>query len=129
MPSKNQTASFLPKTLASKLFPDPQSALNKLIKIDNNPVIVTGVIDDVPHNSHFSFNAIRSFAADYKGDWGALEIYTYILLKKNTHIGQLQAKLPAFCEEVLCVQLGKMCRSCTGAAAFNRHSFTLTPEL
>lgn len=89
----------LTKTLASKLFPDPQSAINKVVKIDNSPVIIAGVIDDVPNNSHFSFKAVRSFNSDYKGDWGALEIYSYILLKKKAHINLLQAKLPAFAKK------------------------------
>jgi putative ABC transport system permease protein len=89
----------LTKTVAAKLFPDPNAALNKVVKIDNNVVIVTGVIEDVPHNSHFSFNAVRSFPTDYKGDWGALEIYTYILLKKNARIDQLQHKMPAFAKK------------------------------
>jgi putative ABC transport system permease protein len=89
----------LTRSVAAKLFPDPNSALNKVVKIDNEAVIVTGVIDDVPHNSHFTFNAVRTFSPDYKGDWGALDIYTFILLKKNAHINQLQAKMPAFAKK------------------------------
>ena len=76
----------LTKTLAGKLFSDPNAALNKIVYIDKKPGIVAGVIEDVPGNSHFTFDAIRTFPEDYKGDWGNLSIYTYILLKKNSDI-------------------------------------------
>jgi putative ABC transport system permease protein len=86
----------LTKTLAAKLFSDPSIALNKTIFIDKNAATVTGVIDDVPGNSHFGFNAVRSLPPDYKGDWSAQEVYTYLLLKKGTDINRLRAKMPAF---------------------------------
>jgi len=93
----------LTKTLAAKFFPDPQAALNKTVKIDNRLATVSGVIEDVPHNSHFTFNAVRSFPDDYKGDWQALEIYTYILLKENANINQLRQKMPAFAKKYFSV--------------------------
>jgi putative ABC transport system permease protein len=86
----------LTKTIAAKFFGNPADAFNKAIYIDNNPVIVSGVIDDVPENSHFTFNALRAMPQDYKGDWQNLSIYTYILLKKNASIQRLRAKMPAF---------------------------------
>jgi putative ABC transport system permease protein len=84
---------ILTKTLATKLFSAPHTALDKTLHIDNTPCIVTGVIEDVPHNSNFSFSAIRAFPADYKGDWGGLNFFTYILLKKKSNIKQLRAKM------------------------------------
>ena len=91
----------LTKTLAAKLFPDPQSALNKIVNIDKNAAVVTGVIEDVPHNSHFTFNAVRSFGVDYADEWKSLSIYTYILLKKNASIKRLQEKMPVFVKKYM----------------------------
>ncbi len=93
----------LTKTLAAKLFADPNTALNKTVYIDKSPAIVAGVIEDVPGNSHFTFDAIRSFPQSYKGDWGAQNIYTYILLKKHTDINRLRVKMPAFVTKYLTV--------------------------
>jgi putative ABC transport system permease protein len=98
----------LTKTLAAKLFPDPTSALNETVYVDKSPSIVTGVIEDVPGNSHFSFNAIRSFPADYKSDWNRLDIYTYIQLKKNADINRLRAKMPAFVTKYLTANAQKI---------------------
>ena len=86
----------LTRSFAAKLVPDPASALNKTVKMDNTLYTVTGVIDDVPDNSHFSFKAVRSFPANFRSDWGVQEHYTYILLKKNAAVERLRAKLPAF---------------------------------
>jgi len=93
----------LTKTLATRLFSDPVTALNKTVYVDKSPVIVAGVVEDVPGSSHFSFNAIRAFPAEYKGDWGNLSIYTYILLKKNADINRLRAKMPAFVKKYLTI--------------------------
>ena len=93
----------LTQTLATKLFTDPNAALNKTVYIDKIPHIVTGVIEDVTGNSHFSFKAICATPADYKGDWGNLSIYTYILLKKNADINRLRAKMPAFATKYLTI--------------------------
>ncbi len=85
------------KTLCDKLFADPQAAINKTVYFDNNsPDVVSGVIEDVPENSHFTFQALRTMPADYTGDWGNFNIYTYILLKKNADVQALRAKMPAF---------------------------------
>lgn len=86
----------LTRTLAAKFFTNPADALNKTIYIDKMPQLVTAVIDDVPQNSHFSFNALRTWPQNYKGDWQNMSIYTYILLRKNADINQLRAKMPAF---------------------------------
>lgn len=98
----------LTRTLAAKLFPDPAAALNKIVYIDKAPAMVTGVIEDVPGNSHFTFQAIRSFPADYKGDWNSMNIYTYILLKRNADIDRLRAKVPAFIKSHLGENARKM---------------------
>lgn len=85
------------KTLCDKLFANPQAAINKTIYFDNNsPSQISGVIQDVPENSHFTFQALRSMPLDYTGDWGNLNIYTYLLLKKNADIKTLRTKMPAF---------------------------------
>ncbi|MBO9202392.1 MULTISPECIES: ABC transporter permease [Niastella] len=93
----------LTRSLAGKLFPDPASALNKTVKMDNTLYTVTGVIDDVPVNTHFNFKAVRSFPADFRMDWGVLEHYTYVLLKKNADINRLRAKMPAFATKYLTI--------------------------
>ncbi|MDH7463133.1 ABC transporter permease [Chitinophagaceae bacterium 26-R-25] len=100
---KEPNSIVLTKTLAAKLFGEPTTAINKIVYIDKSPVNVAAVIEDVPASSHFTFNALRPFSPDYKGDWSNLSIYTYILLKKNADIEKLRAKMPAFVTKYLTI--------------------------
>ncbi|HWB28753.1 MAG TPA: ABC transporter permease [Chitinophagaceae bacterium] len=98
----------LTKTLATKLFGKPGDALNKNVYFDKTfPNKVTGVIDDVPANSHFTFSALRSFNANYTDGWGNFYVYTYIMLKKGADSKKLQAQLPKFYKTHLEASLGK----------------------
>ena len=92
----------LTKSLATKIFGNPSSALNKTISFDqNNSNLVTGVIDDVPPNSHFSFSALRALPADNTQNWQNSHLYTYILLKPNAKIETVEAGLPQFFSKYL----------------------------
>jgi len=71
----------LTKSLAESLFGDAENAVNKTIAIEGTPTTITGVIADVPVNSHFTFKALRSLPQDYTSAWSNSSIYTYILLK------------------------------------------------
>ncbi len=99
----------LTKSLATKIFGNPSLALNKTISFDNNyPNLVTGVIDDVPANSHFTFSALRSLPENYTEDWGNFHLYTYILLKKDADIKKLEAGLPQFFNKYLKATMSNM---------------------
>src|SRR6185312_13811201 len=87
----------LTKSLAEKLFNNAEDAVNKTVYFDNNaPTLVTAVIEDVPENSHFTFDALRAMPENYTGDWANFSIYTYLLVKKDADIPLVRAKMPAF---------------------------------
>jgi putative ABC transport system permease protein len=93
------------KTLAQKIFGDAAVALDKTILFGNEGSLVTGVIDDVPVNSHFTFSALRSMP-DMGNSWNNSSLYTYILLKDKAGIERLDAKLPAFFNKYLKTSVG-----------------------
>ena len=57
---------------------------------------VTGVIDQVPTNSHFHFDAFLSMSTfpNTNKTWSNLGYYTYLLLNKNADPKKLEAKFP-----------------------------------
>ena len=63
---------------------------------------VTGVMKDVPSNSHFTFDALMSMSsfkqswAEVFDQWGYVDFYTYFLAAPNTDIKKLTAKVPDF---------------------------------
>ncbi len=88
--------------LAKTIFGKAENALNQTIYFDNNdPNKVTGVIKDVPQNSHLHFRGIRALAPDYTAGWQNFNLYTYLLLKKGTDYKTLESKMPAFAAETI----------------------------
>ena len=99
----------LTKTLALKIFGDISSAAGKTIYFDkNDPITVTGVIDDVPANSHFTFSASRSFDTNYTGRWGNANVLTYVLLKNSDDYKKIEAASPAFYNKYLKTDLANI---------------------
>jgi putative ABC transport system permease protein len=89
-------------SIAAKYFGD-EDPLGKTLKLNNQEDhAVTGVIADVPRNSHFTFNMLLSYETLYEKDrkaqerWLGFPNYTYLLLGDEARRGALEAKLPAF---------------------------------
>nr|WP_294942999.1 ABC transporter permease [uncultured Mucilaginibacter sp.] len=98
----------LTRTLAEALFGDTESALNKTISIEGTANNVTGVIADVPVNSHFIFKALRSLPVGYTAPWGNSSIYTYVLLKNEEDNKIIEAGSDKFYDKYLKNDLGEM---------------------
>jgi putative ABC transport system permease protein len=61
------------------------------------PVIIKGVLEDVPEQSHFHFNFLSSnenLPYSHEDAWWNNYFRTYILIHENTQISTLEAKLP-----------------------------------
>ena len=98
-------AIVISKTLAEKIFGDASVAMGKTISFGKQSGnLVTGVIDDVPVNSHFTFSAIRHMPPTSE-DWGSVDLYTYILLNNETDIRKVEAKIPGFFNRYLKVAM------------------------
>ena len=66
---------------------------------------VTGIIENVPPNSHFTFNMLLSFETLYHYNekqrgrwWGDIGIYTYLLVREGCDPVDLRKKFPALIE-------------------------------
>lgn len=60
------------------------------------PLYITAVIRDIPANSHLGFGILLSWGTLARDDdWGNLNAYTYLLLKQDASLAQVQQKLPA----------------------------------
>jgi putative ABC transport system permease protein len=98
----------LTKTLAEKLFGQAEEALNKTIVFQNNgPGLVTGVMADIPVNSHFTFSALRSMPQEPDENWNAFYLYTYVLLRKDADKDQLVSRLAGFYDRHLKATIDK----------------------
>lgn len=91
------------ESIARKYFGDPASALNQAMHANRRQedFKVTGVIRDVPLNSHFRFDAVisRSSRAQFTGAWGGFGVTTYIELPKEYDLSKMQESLDKIVKE------------------------------
>ncbi len=86
--------------MASKYF-GSQDPLGKTIQTQNqNDYIVTGVIENIPKNSHLQFGFVgsieRAVAMGARTHWSGWLYDTYVLLQSNTSFEEVNAKLEAW---------------------------------
>ena len=98
---------MITESLANKLFGSAKNALDQVIYFDgSNPNTVTGIIQDIPVNSHLRFSAVRAVANAFDEDgWQNFHVYTYLLLKKGTDYKALEHKLPPFAQRTIQQQM------------------------
>lgn len=102
---------LLTQSTARKYFGD-EEPVGKMIQFNGKQnLMVTGVLQDLPANSHLQLNALISFATYVQqekdnlnsngNNWGWFNFFTYILLKPNTDADAFASKLPAFLEKYM----------------------------
>jgi putative ABC transport system permease protein len=99
----NQSFSVvLQESVAKKYFGD-ESALGKTMNLqDIGLVKVTGIIKDIPRNSHLQFDLLFSKILvnqeweTYLTSWQDLGAFTYLVLKEGKSISEIESKMPAF---------------------------------
>lgn len=105
---KRPKSIVLTSTLAKKLFGDPKAALDKTVTFQNDaPSLVTGVIADIPSNSHMTFSALRAMPEPHNA-WNETYLYTYIMLRPGADIKTLQPRLAGFYDRYLKNSSGKL---------------------
>jgi putative ABC transport system permease protein len=112
---KEPQSVVITQSAAKKYFGDVDP-LGKTIKYEHEfDLKVTGVIQNVPENSHFHYDFLASFTTLYNPDiigrktlehnWGSNNYITYLLLPKNFPIKELEDRIPAFMDEHILQQI------------------------
>jgi putative ABC transport system permease protein len=92
----------LTESVAKKYFENPHEAPgNSIQNKQGEEFKITGVIKDVPKNSHFRFNALisRNTRPKEQGNWGNFAIYTYIQLPSGYNLAKMQESLDKIIRE------------------------------
>jgi putative ABC transport system permease protein len=82
----------LTERAAKRYFPNPADALNQSLQNEQNETFkITGVMRDVPLNSHFRFDGLMasSTRAQFGGNWGNFGTTTYIQLPDDYDLGRM----------------------------------------
>jgi putative ABC transport system permease protein len=104
---KTAYSAVITEETAKKYFGN-DDPIGRMIKFDGDKKFaVTGVVKNVPENSHFSFNILRSMETlnvenrQLMENWMAISQYTYILLDEKAEYKDLEKKLPALIDKHL----------------------------
>jgi putative ABC transport system permease protein len=108
------------ESMAKKYFGE-EDPLGRILRFDNaRDFSVTGVVADIPANSHYRFNMLRSFrthiaTGNVSDDmWFDVRFFTYLLLDEHTTPEQLERKLPGFIDR----HIGEGLKATGGSATF-----------
>lgn len=97
------------ESLAKEIFGN-SDPVGKTINITNRDekLTVSGVMKDIPENSHFHFDLLASslgYAKAKETSWLTSNFFTYLVLKKGTDIAEVESKLPAIAKKYMGPQM------------------------
>lgn len=95
---KDPQSMVVSETFADRFFPGEDAVGKTLVKDSKTLYTITGVIKDIPENSHFHFNVFLSMeglAESKNGNWIGGPFNTYLLLRPGTDHQALEKKFPA----------------------------------
>lgn len=99
----NPFSIVLTETVAKKYFASATEALGQSLQNkENQEYKITGVIKDVPYNSHFRFDALISRSSQPGSDggsWGNFGVFTYIQLPEGYDLSKMYASLDKIVKE------------------------------
>lgn len=87
---------------ALKFFNSADEAMGNTLNFRDKEYKITGILKNIPENSHMKFDAMVSMTTITSEDkgfndrWGGNFLNTYLVLHPNTDIKALEAKFPAF---------------------------------
>jgi putative ABC transport system permease protein len=100
----------LTRSVAEKFFGRSSALGQSLRRDDTTAYKVTGVIENVPKNSHFTFNALLSLNSDQRnqGEWGGFYVTSYLVLPEGYDRHALESKFPQVYDKYLKPIFGRM---------------------
>ena len=97
------------ETMAKKYF-GQEDPIGKIMEIEGIPALVTGVIKDIPKNSHIQFDFLTSFEfineiSRSGTSWGSFNFITYLQLIPSANIQDINQKITAVADSNNCPQV------------------------
>lgn len=76
---------------ANIIFGKPEDAMGKLIKVNEGESTISAVVEDLPLNTHFSFDIIQNMKVmGWADEAGGLEFFTYYLIDSNASLEEVR---------------------------------------
>jgi len=100
---------IITRTTAEKYF-GKQNPIGRILGFNDNTEMfkVTGIIENIPTNSHFHFDLFASMVGwepAMSDSWMSGSFHTYLLLKPNADYASVQSRFPAMVEKYMGPQI------------------------
>lgn len=100
---------IITETTGKKYFGD-EDPVGKILEIEGKPATVTGVIQDIPHNSHIQFDFLSSYRfiqklSSYGMSWGSFNFVTYVQLDAKGDPKEIAKNITAVADKNNCPQV------------------------
>jgi predicted permease len=87
------------ETMAQKYFGN-ENPIGKTLQLEGRLAAVTGVLRDIPHNSHLQFDFVSSFEfineiSGFSTTWGAYNFVTYVQVHGRANLQEVSQKMTA----------------------------------
>ena len=90
------------RELAQRIFGKDDPRGEVLYEVDETLYTVTGVLEDIPENSHLQFDALISISSleerPWMFEWSSNWMNTYVLLSEGASVPSMTARFPEFLE-------------------------------
>ncbi len=96
----------LTESAAKQFFGEKNPLGQYLMAYENQPIEITGVIEDLPHNTHLHFSMLlslenmRRYAPHDFVNWDFNNFYTYVRLKEGAVPKEIEQKLSSLLDEL-----------------------------
>jgi putative ABC transport system permease protein len=101
---KHPQTMVITESCAQQFFPNEAALGKTLIKDNDTPYLITGVVKDLPENSHFHYRmflSMEGLAESKNGNWIGGPFNTYLLLRPHADAKLLESKLPTMVDKYL----------------------------
>ncbi len=104
---ENKNSIVLTEESAMKIFGNENPVGKSITKYSGDTITftVTGILKDVPENSHMQFDGLASFSTiagpENMSNWGGNWMVTYLELQQGTSIASLEKKFPAYLKKYM----------------------------
>ncbi|OJV90895.1 MAG: hypothetical protein BGO34_21560 [Bacteroidia bacterium 44-10] len=91
----NPNSIVLTRPQADIIFGDSHSAINQILKISDQDYAVSAVVENLPANTHFSFDALLPMKSidDWMGGMPGLEFLTYYLVSADASLSDVRSAI------------------------------------
>ncbi|ASZ09485.1 ABC transporter permease [Chitinophaga pendula] len=94
---ENPGSVVVTEDFARRVFGEADPIGKTLNFLDKFPLIVTGVVRNIPGNSHLQFNVLIAYNTfNLQDAWDEIDVYTYIMRNEKTDESTLSRKLDVF---------------------------------